>query len=1126
MKHIFTLVLLFCSLTLPAQLRINELMSNNVSAVWDDAYNFSMWVEFYNSSASAVNQNYYYLSDDPLQPRKWQLPSKIISSRGYSTVWMEKPDRANHAPFKLNPEGGALYLFTSTGTLTDYVVYPAQHRNVSYGRIADGSGEWVFFEDFSAGSSNAGKAKGIVRCSPPSLSIPGGLYASGVTVRFETPEPGDTIFYNLNSEEPTRAKSVRYVPGNSITINSNSVLRAKTFRAGKLSSDITTATYIIGQRNFNLPVVSLVTPSAYLNDNTVGIYVAGTNGITGNGADGARNWNQDWDRPANFELFDKNKITRLNQELDIQIAGGWSRLNGQKSLHIQPKKKFGNNKLEYPVFGSRSNLQYKDIALRNSGNDFRYSMMRDGMMQSLIIGRMDLEYLAYEPAVLYLNGVYYGIQNLRERSNADLLYTTHGLDDDEVKILDSWTISGDTEYQEMLNYILVNDIAKPEVYDQLKTKMDVDNYINYLITQIYLGNYDWPHNNIKMWKKNVGGKWRWILFDTDFGFNLYDGSLHTFNSLTYALGENSGKSTQPWATRLFSRLVFNESFRNTFIDRFSVHLSTTFQPLRVNQVIDSLAAKIRTEITFHKNRWGSDRAFETDITIMKTFSSARANNMLSFVSNRFLNGAALQTLTLSSNHPNARYTFNNELIQESSVSLRSFNGRNYTLKANPIKGYVFKRWELTGVTAIQTLVPWHSEWKYWDASSVPASNWYTSSYSDAGWKTGQAQLGYGGRGEKTTVGYGPDSNNKNPTAYFRKAFNVQNSADINSATVRIFVDDGAAVYVNGSEIGRYNMPAGNISYSTYSTTYNNGDSASFTIPASLLKNGSNLIAVEVHQVNATSSDLIFNLSLIINTMTSASNEYNSPTLEGKVSANQALRAIYDEDLTPDPVPTAKIRINEIVASNTIVKDEYGENDDYVELYNAGNETIDISGWYISDKKENPRLWQLPSDETLKLAPGGFLVLWADEQPQQGASHVSFKLSASGEYLSLSAENKFGELIEMDAVQFPALESDQSYSRYPDGLGDWRIQASSLGLSNVLTSTPSVDVVTIKVSPIHFTDRLTIENATGLSIHLYDIAGKRIHALVGQQTVEHLNVETLPSGVYVLRVGEQSFRLLK
>lgn len=161
-----------------------------------------------------------------------------------------------------------------------------------------------------------------------------------------------------------------------------------------------------------------------------------------------------------------------------------------------------------------------------------------------------------------------------------------------------------------------------------------------------------------------------------------------------------------------------------------------------------------------------------------------------------------------------------------------------------------------------------------------------------------------------------------------------------------------------------------------------------------------------------------------------------------------------------------------------------------------------------------------------MAPGGFLVLWADEQPQQGASHVSFKLSASGEYLSLSAENKFGELIEMDAVQFPALESDQSYSRYPDGLGDWRIQASSLGLSNVLTSTPSVDVVTIKVSPIHFTDRLTIENATGLSIHLYDIAGKRIHALVGQQTVEHLNVETLPSGVYVLRVGEQSFRLLK
>lgn len=1125
MKHIVTIIGMLLSLGLSAQLRINEVMSNNVSAVWDDSYNFSMWVELYNPGTSALLQNYYYLSDDPLQPLKWQLPSKTIPSRGFSVVWMEKPERANHAPFKLNPEGGALYLSTSSGTIVDNVVYPPQYRNISYGRFTDGSGDWVFFEQCSPAVSNVGKLTGMARCKAPALTIPGGLYNSSITLQFETPEAGDTIYYTLGSNEPTRA-STRYIAGNSISISANSIIRAKTFRTGKLSSDITTATYLIGQRNFNLPVVSLVTPTAYLNDNTYGIYVVGTNGITGNGADGPRNWNQDWDRPANFELFDKNRITRLNQELDIQIAGGWSRLNAQKSLHIQPKKKFGNNKLEYPIFTSRTNHQYKDIALRNSGNDFRYSMMRDGMMQSLIIGRMDLEYLAYEPAILYLNGIYYGIQNLRERSNADLLYTTHGLDDNEVTILDSWTISGDPEYQTMLNYILINDVNKPEVYEKLKTMMDVDNYINYLITQIYIGNYDWPHNNIKMWKKTDGGKWRWILFDTDFGFNLYDGSLHAFNSLTFALGENTTKSTQPWATRLFSRLILNDTFRNSFIDRFSIHLSSTFSTQRVNALIDSLAAKIRPEISFHKNRWGSDRAFESDINTMKNFSSARAGNMLGFIRNRFLSNSELQTINLSSNIPSASYTFNNELIFNNSIVLQTYSGRNYTIKANDVKGYVFKHWENSGHTTTQSIIPRDSDWKYFDGASIPAANWFYSTYSDAGWKTGTAQLGYGGKGEKTTIGYGPDGNNKYPTAYFRKQFNIQDVGNIKSATVRIFVDDGAAVYVNGSEIGRFNLPSGVLSFSSYAITYNNGEYADFTIPVSVLRNGTNLIAVEVHQTNANSSDLIFNLEMNVETIATSSNLNTEQTISGILSTNQQLRAIYEEDPTPDPLIGTKIFINEIVASNSKIKDEQGEKDDYIELYNSGDEAVNIAGWYVSDKKGIPRLWQLPTDVQIIVPSKGFLVLWADEQINQGPHHVDFKLSASGEYLSLYAENKFGELVLIDSIQFPALQSDMAYVRYPDGTNNWITSTPTYLSSNIVSSNNYEIIPDISVYPSHFDADIIIENATGQVLQLFDITGKLTAMTLCNEDKFSWRLTNINPGIYVLKIGDLSFRLIK
>lgn len=1127
MKYLPTLLLFLFSLSLSAQLKINELMTNNVSAQWDDAFNYSMWVELYNTSSASLNQGSFYLTDNPEQPRKWQLPGRTITAGGLSILWMEREERANHAPFRLDPDGGMLYLYNASGAVVDYILYPAQYRNASYGRRTDGAEEWVFFEVYSAGSSNNGKQTGVGKCNAPIVTLPGGFYTGSVVVRFESPATGDTIYYNLNSNEPNRVSSIRYIPGNTIMLSSTTILRAKTFSRGKLSSDITTASYLFNQRSFNLPVVSLVVPSIYLNDNTYGIYVAGTNGITGNGESTPKNWNQDWDRPANFEFFDRQRTGKLNQEIDIKIGGGWSRMNPQKTLHIMPKKKFGNNRLAYPFFTSKPHTVYKDITLRNSGNDFYYSMMRDGMMQSLIIGRMDLDYLAYEPAVLFVNGVYYGIQNLRERSNADLLFTQYGYDDDEIILLDTYQYLGNPDFQQLYNHIFNNDITRTEVYNQIHTMMDVENYIDYMLTQIYLGNYDWPHNNVKIWKKKEGGKWRWILYDTDFGFNLYDGNLHSFNSLTYALGENFEKPTQEWATRFFRRIMLNDNFRNQFIDRFSIHLSSTFTTPGVNQIIDSLAAKIRTEIAYHKTRWNASyRPFEDDIGTMKSFSLYRPPNMLDFIRSRFLNNAAVQTISISSNLPQATYLFNNQPINDASISLQSFNGRSFSLKANYVKGYAFSHWELNSTTSSTTAIPWDSEWKYWDSGSMPAVNWYSDAYSDNTWKTGQAQLGYGVQGLKTTIGFGPDANNKYPTAYFRKAFNIENVSSVNSATVRIFVDDGAAVYINGVEIGRFNLPSGPLTFNTFTTTWNNGDYADFTVPGSLLRNGNNLVAVEVHQTSANSSDLLFNLETKLMITNSGNNQYTSPIFTGVVSAGQTYKAIYYEDGLPDPLNGVKVYINELVASNSIIQDEHGDRDDYLELYNDGNEAVDISGWYLSDKKGFPKTWQLPIDPTAVIPARGFLVLWADEQPNQGALHLDFKLSAGGEYVSLHAENKYGTLVLIDSVQFPALAGNTSYSRIPDGGNTWQIHPMTPGKSNLSTAVNTQTEVQIHVYPTRFSDRIYIENASGHRVQIYDITGKLM--ISGECNVPkfQLNTTQLARGMYILRIKNHVFSILK
>lgn len=836
------------SYVLKAQLSINEIMSNNVSAVWDDGYNFSMWVELYNPTGSAINQSQYFLTDQLSEPQKWRLPYQFINPYGFKLIWMEKPEVINHSTFKLNPKGGTLYLMAENGTVIDKVDYPGQFRNVSYGRSTELSETWQFFENASPGSTNQFSLASTSKCLNPVLTVPGGLYNQSLTIAFEAPEPGDSILYTLTGDEPTRLNAQFYSPGTTIAVQKNTVIRAKTFRFGKLSSDITTASYLIGQRNFNLPVVSLVLPPAYLFDNTIGIYVEGTNGISGCGDPFAHNWNREWDRPANFEFFDLTKSSRLNQEVDIQTAGCFSRANNkQKSLNIQPKNKFGDNTLSYPIFTSRTNQKYKDIMLRNSGNDAKYSMMRDGMMQTLIIGRMELEYLAYEPSVVFVNGEYFGLFNIRDRSNADLIYTTHGLDEDEIVMTKTYDIIYHPEYISLMKFITDNDINNPDIYSQLNQMIDVENYQQYMMTHMFSANYDWPHNNIKMWKKKTGGKWRWILYDTDFGFNLFIDDLHAFNSLTYALGENKEKETKEWATALFSRLMQNDTFRNNFIDRFSVHLSSTFSTSRINRIIDSLAARIRPEIVYHKLRWETDRVFDIDIQRMKLFAAERPGRMLNFISNRLVNASPVQSVSISSNINNASYTFNSVLIPDNSITLRSFLNRPFTLSANDVDGYIFKGWEVSGANIPQRVIPLNSE--------------------------------------------------------------------------------------------------------------------------------------KIVEANRSSMQFI-----------------KSEQLSGYISPGLNIKAIYELSDTPDSVADAKILINEIVASNTLLKDEWGETEDYIELYNAGDKTVDISGWYMSDNNAVPTRWQFSDSSSVLIEPGKHLLVWADEDINQGKLHTDFKLSASGEFI--------------------------------------------------------------------------------------------------------------------------------
>jgi hypothetical protein len=165
-----------------------------------------------------------------------------------------------------------------------------------------------------------------------------------------------------------------------------------------------------------------------------------------------------------------------------------------------------------------------------------------------------------------------------------------------------------------------------------------------------------------------------------------------------------------------------------------------------------------------------------------------------------------------------------------------------------------------------TLVPTGSVWKYLDNGSDQGTAWRAASFNDSTWRSGPAQLGYGDGDEATTVGFGPDANNKFITTYFRRAFNVTNSSLFTNLTLRVLRDDGAVVYLNGVEVWRTNMPTGTVGFGTpASVAIAGADESTFvqtTISSSLLVSGTNVLAIELHQSGGTSTDVSFDLQLI------------------------------------------------------------------------------------------------------------------------------------------------------------------------------------------------------------------------------------------------------------------------
>jgi len=602
------------------------------------------------------------------------------------------PQSYLHSNFKIKADGEAVYLFRNK-ELIDSVGSTTLQADVSYGRSPQNSSQWLYYAQPTPGDVNGNDGVNDIAVDSIQYSLPGGLYSNQLNLQLSIAngKVGD-IYYTTDGSIPDK-ESTLYEQA--LTVTDVAVIKARAYIADQLPGPVSTHTYIIGQ-NHDMPVVSLSTNPANLWGYHSGIYVMGPNASNDNPHYGANFW-EDWERPVNFEYYDADGTNQINQGAGIKIFGAWSRAHPQKSLALFARKEYGDGSFSYPFFAKRSNDKYEALVLRNSGNAFYGTHLRDAFMTDLM-DQSDVEHQAFQPTVVYINGVYWGVMNLREKINEHFISDHTAADANAVNVLErnGEVVKGNnTRYQELLSFISVNSLASNEKYEQVASVIDVDNFIEYQLIQTYIDNRDWPGNNIKFWNTSSPlSKYRWILYDTDFGFGLYGQENYKYNSIRDAMASNGPDwPNPPWSTLLFRRLMDNKKFKKKMALKANDFLNTTWQASHVNQVIDSIKALYVNEMRNHCERWDLNYDhWSYEVNRLKTFGNNRAYYFINDLkevlgySTRYsvivdTQNEQMGTVKVNSLYPGS-FPFNGSYFEDVEI----------TLKALPKPGYKFTGW--------------------------------------------------------------------------------------------------------------------------------------------------------------------------------------------------------------------------------------------------------------------------------------------------------------------------------------------------------------------------------------------------------------------------------------------------
>ncbi len=675
--------------------------------------------ELWNIPADVINallvegENCFSLQVHNATPGSTDLSSNVWLSFGISTndtyfddvpFWFTAPIVFNQTNFQISNGGETIYLSDPSGIIIDSKFTGDIDLNQSIARIPDASA-WCVTPDISpSATNNAAICFGGYEPDPV-FSLTSGFYDGSQIIAISSPSLTSIIHYTTDGSAVTNLSPIYSSP---ITINSNSVISAKCFSSGTLlPGKMSKQTYFIDAPDYSLPVLSITIDPGSLFDYDTGIYEFGCCYDAGYPYYGANFW-QPWERFGHIEYFDWSGISQWSKDMALEIHGGWSRAEPQRSFRVDFKNEY-DGELDYPLWPGKPEIgPINNFNIRNGGQHVWTYKFQDSFL-SQVMKKTHLDYEEYQPCLLFINGEYWGWYEIREKADEHYAESNYDVPNDDVDLLNAWTVlnGSDTGFVNMYNGVTTLDPETDEFNSFFNQYMDVENYVDYYIGEIYyqnvdFGGYYWGVNNTKLWRDRFGGKFRFIMYDMD-GAMGYFGSVPSDNYID--LSRNP--SYPNVYSIMFDQFLDNDSFKNYFVNRFADLINTIYMQENMETIMYAMEDTIDLEVPRQVLRWGGPTMSTVDYYVedVLDFNYIRHSTARAHINTSFdLDGQ--RTITLEVEPAGAGFIHLNTITPtDLPWSGIYFDGVPVTMTVIANPGYTFDHWDDNDILPLGSLEP-------------------------------------------------------------------------------------------------------------------------------------------------------------------------------------------------------------------------------------------------------------------------------------------------------------------------------------------------------------------------------------------------------------------------------------